>query len=385
MADNPGIPGQAQKTQGSITAQNQGVDGVRPASANKTLSGVKPLAEPVLGVKTPAQVANGAPETSSANNKATKRELEYRVLTITKEPWYKPVGREIPVFFFAHKTSKSVALVGPTGCGKTRFVEHMAFRLKKPLVTVSCVEGMNANDLLGKYVLRGNDAMVWEDGPLTKAIKMGGICYLDEAVEGGKDVMVLIHSLTDHRRILPIQKRNQIIMLNENLLVDLVDGTQFSLIGAGNGNAPENFMLAISYNPFYQSLSKQLKPSTRQRFLFMNMSYPKAEVEREIIAHEAHVDDALANKLVEIGAKTRELRNSGDIKEGAGTRLLIYAAELTGEMEKEITKSSRRTYSSQVLRNEALKIACEFAVIQPLTDELDKQDAIRDIVRSIIR
>ena len=195
-----------------------------------------------------------------------------------------------------------VILKGPTGCGKTRFVEHMAWRLERPLITVACHEDLSSTDLVGRFLLEGEET-VWHDGPLTSAVRNGAICYLDEVVEARKDTVVIIHPLTDHRRRLPIEKRGTIL------------------------DAPPDFMLVVSYNPGYQSILKDLKQSTRQRFVAIDFDYPPPEMETEIVAREGGVDEGTARDLVLIGQKVRNLRGHG-LEEGVSTRLLIYAAQL---------------------------------------------------------
>ena len=195
-------------------------------------------------------------------------------------------------------------LKGPTGCGKTRFMQYLAWKLDRPLITVSCHDDLSTSDLIGRYLVKGNEA-VWVDGPLTMAVKAGAICYLDEIVEARKDTTVVIHPLADDRRELPIEKL----------------GVLYS--------APDDFMLAVSYNPGYQSILKDLKPSTRQRFVSLSFDYPPQELETRIIMREAGVDERFAGQLVSLGRMTRGLKESG-LPEGASTRLLIQAAQLAG-------------------------------------------------------
>jgi nitric oxide reductase NorQ protein len=198
-----------------------------------------------------------------------------------------------------------VMLKGPTGCGKTRFLEFMAFQLKRPLVTVSCHEDLTSSDLVGRFLLEGAET-VWQDGPLTRAVKVGAICYLDEIVEARTDSTVVIHSLTDHRRVLPIEKTGEMLA------------------------AHPNFLLVISYNPGYQSALKDLKPSTRQRFVTLPFGYPPLQAEATIIAHEGGVDAALAQQLALLGSKLRQLEGHGGAG-SVGTRLLVYAAQLVAQ------------------------------------------------------
>ena len=255
-------------------------------------------------------------------------------------PYYLPVGNEVAEFEAAYASRLPVLLKGPTGCGKTRFVEHMTWRLfegdvDSGLITVSCHEDLTATDLVGRYLLKG-DETVWQDGPLTRAVRQGVLCYLDEIVEARKDTTVLIHSLTDHRRVLPIDKT----------------GEQLT--------AHDDFLLVISYNPGYQSMLKDLKTSTRQRFASLTFGYPDEEREAAIIAHESGADAAVAARLALIGAKTRNLREHG-FQEGVSTRLLIYAAEL-------------------VKRGIEPRRACEIAIVQAVSDDANVQQAVGGIV-----
>ena len=257
-------------------------------------------------------------------------------------PWYLPVADEVATFEAAYHARLPVLLKGPTGCGKTRFVEHMAWRLRRAerpladaLVTVACHEDLTATDLVGRYLLAG-DETVWIDGPLTRAVRHGAICYLDEVVEARKDTTVVIHSLTDHRRVLPIEKT----------------GEQLT--------AHPDFLLVISYNPGYQSVLKDLKPSTRQRFVSLEFDYPAPDVEARIIAHESGVDPAVAERLAAIGARVRNLREHG-FEEGVSTRLLIYTAQL-------------------VVGGIAPRRACDVAIARAVTDDADVQRAVAEIV-----
>ena len=231
---------------------------------------------------------------------------------LEQEPYYLPLADEIEVFLAAYQQRLPVLLKGPTGCGKTRFVEYMAHRiyrqengaakLQQPLQTVACHEDLSATDLVGRYLLKG-DETVWQDGPLTRAVKDGAICYLDEIVEARKDSTVLIHSLTDHRRILPIEKLGTIL------------------------EAHPDFLLVISYNPGYQNVLKDLKPSTRQRFISIEFDYPPEAEEARVISHESGVELAKAEQLALLGTKIRNLKSHG-FNEGVSTRLLIYAGQL---------------------------------------------------------
>jgi nitric oxide reductase NorQ protein len=277
---------------------------------------------------------------------------------VTVEPFYEPVKDEIELFVSAYAEKIPVLLKGPTGCGKTRFVEYMAYKLGSPvsvireadgngahaeetgrqLITVACHEDLTASDLVGRYLLEG-DSTRWIDGPLTRAVKAGAICYLDEIVEARKDTTVLIHPLTDHRRLLPIEKLGQIV------------------------EAKDGFLLVISYNPGYQSALKDLKHSTRQRFMSIEFGYPPRDLEAKIIAHESGVGDSLAMELAKLGEKVRHLKEHG-LAEGVSTRLLIYAGKL---IHQGITP--RR--------------ACQVAVIWALTDDRDVQRSIEEVVSSI--
>jgi len=275
------------------------------------------------------------------------------------EPYYLPLGNEVEVFEAAYAQKIPVLLKGPTGCGKTRFVEYMAYKLGRPLttvkprtkealtsadrgsiplVTVACHEDLSATDLVGRYLLEGESTR-WIDGPLTRAVKSGAICYLDEIVEARKDTTVLIHPLTDHRRLLPVEKRGQVI------------------------EASGNFMLVISYNPGYQSALKDLKHSTRQRFIAIEFGYPTRESEKEIIEHEGEVSPEVAWELAKLGEKVRNLREHG-LEEGVSTRLLIYAARLIRE-------------------GIPPREACQVAIVWSPTDDAEVQRGIEEVVSTI--
>jgi nitric oxide reductase NorQ protein len=217
-------------------------------------------------------------------------------------PFYLPTGDEVEVFEAADANRLPVLLKGPTGCGKTRFVEYMARRLGRELITVACHDDLSAADLVGRYLLTNGDT-VWNEGPLTRAARTGAICYLDEVIEARRDTTVIIHSLTDHRRLLPIDKLSTTIP------------------------AHDDFRLVVSFNPGYQSAVKSLKPSTRQRFVAIEFDHPSAELETRIIAHEAGIGVELAEILATIGGKIRALADRG-LAEGVSTRLLIYAGQL---------------------------------------------------------
>lgn len=264
------------------------------------------------------------------------------------EPYYLPLGDEIAVFRAAYAARLPILLKGPTGCGKTRFVEHMAWRLYReerasplalPLLTISCHEDLTATDMVGRFLLQG-DSTVWSDGPLTRAVRTGAICYLDEVVEARKDTTVLIHSLTDHRRLLPIEKTGELLP------------------------AHPDFLLVMSYNPGYQSVLKDLKPSTRQRFVSLTFDYPDREREAAIVAHETGVDGALADRLAVIGEKVRNLREHG-FEEGVSTRLLVYTGQLTA-------------------RGIDPRRAADIAIVNAVSDDATVQSAIRDIVDAVL-
>ena len=271
-------------------------------------------------------------------SRADVRTLITPLVRIEREPYYHATGDELAVFEAAAGSRLPVMLKGPTGCGKTRFVEHMAWRLKRPLVTVACHDDLTTADLVGRYLIVG-DETVWMDGPLTAAVRAGAICYLDEIVEARKDTTVVIHPLTDSRRALPVEKHGEYI------------------------EAPPEFMLVISYNPGYQSVLKEMKPSTRQRFVALDFDYPAAEVEASIVAHEGGVDADTAKKLVKLGTLTRKLKGAG-LDEGAGTRLLVHAAQL-------------------IAAGMAPATACTAAVARPLADEADTRDALDDLIRAV--
>ncbi len=250
---------------------------------------------------------------------------------VTIEPWYRPVGDEIALFDAAYAARMPVMLKGPTGCGKTRFVEHMAWRLGRPLVTVACNEDMTASDLVGRFLLDAEGTR-WQDGPLALAARHGAICYLDEVVEARQDTTVVIHPLTDNRRVLPLEKKGELL------------------------RAHPDFYLVISYNPGYQTLMKDLKQSTKQRFGALDFTWPEADVETEIVAHEAGIDPATARKLVSIGARARNLKGHG-LDEGVSTRMLIHAGRL-------------------MALGVASVPACTMAIVRPITDDADMRDAL---------
>jgi len=250
---------------------------------------------------------------------------------IEREPYYCPVGSEVEMYQAAYAARMPVMLKGPTGCGKSRFVEYMAWKLGKPLITVACNEDMTASDLVGRHLLDINGTR-WQDGPLTVAARIGAICYLDEIVEARQDTTVVIHPLTDHRRELPLEKKGELV------------------------RAHADFQIVISYNPGYQSLMKDLKQSTKQRFGGLDFDYPQTETEIEIVAHEGGVQRDIAEKLVQIAQRSRNLKGHG-LDEGMSTRLLVYAAQL-------------------VAKGIAPQAACRMALVTPLTDDPDMRDTL---------
>jgi len=253
-------------------------------------------------------------------------------------PYYVAGGEEIALFEAAHADGTAVMLKGPTGCGKTRFVEFMSWRLARPLVTLACHDDLSATDLTGRWLVRGGDT-VWQDGALTLAARHGAICYLDEVVESRQDVVVVIHPLSDHRRLLPIEKHGEIV------------------------DAAPGFQLVISYNPGYQHSLKELKPSTRQRFVTVGFDFPPPDVEREIVVHEGRVDEATARQLVELAIRVRRLRDRG-LPEVPSTRVLVAAAKL-------------------IARGISPVVACRSALSGPLTDDPDVLAAIDDLIRGM--
>ena len=250
-------------------------------------------------------------------------------------PYYVAIGDEIAVFETCHARRLPVMLKGPTGCGKTRFVEHMAWRLGRPLITVACHDDLSASDLTGRYIIRGNDT-VWLDGPLALATRAGAICYLDEIIEARTDTIVVIHPLTDDRRLLPLDKTGEIV------------------------EAAAGFQLVISYNPGYQHALKDLKPSTRQRFVALEFDFPPASIEADIVAHEGGVDRSTAVGLVTVTNRLRQLGDQG-LAEVPSTRLIVATARLV---------------ASEI----PIRTACRTALLGPLTDDADLLAAMHDIV-----
>lgn len=253
-------------------------------------------------------------------------------------PHYQATGDECALFQTAYDNGLPLLLKGPTGCGKTRFVEHMAAKLGRPLHTVACHDDLSAADLIGRYLLRGGETE-WVDGPLTRAVREGAICYLDEVVEARKDVTVVLHPLTDTRRTLMLDRTGEEL------------------------HAPPGFMLVASYNPGYQNVLKRLKPSTRQRFLSISFDFPDAETETRVVATESGLAEDRVRPLVRLAGHIRSLSGM-DLEEGVSTRLLIYAASLmAGGM--------------------AVDRALDAAIVEPLTDDEDTARALRDLVNTV--
>jgi nitric oxide reductase NorQ protein len=250
---------------------------------------------------------------------------------IRDEPYYRSVGDEVVLYEAAYSVRMPMMLKGPTGCGKTRFVEYMAWKLGKPLITVACNEDMTASDLVGRFLLDATGTR-WQDGPLTVAARHGALCYLDEVVEARQDTTVVIHPLTDARRVLPLDKKGELV------------------------RAHTDFQLVISYNPGYQSLMKDLKQSTKQRFGALDFSYPEHAIEVEIVIHEAGVTESVAGKLVAIAERARNLKGHG-LDEGISTRMLVHAGSL-------------------IARGVAPIDACRVALVRPITDDPDMRDAL---------
>jgi nitric oxide reductase NorQ protein len=254
-------------------------------------------------------------------------------------PFYAAQAGECDLFAHAWKKQLPLLIKGPTGCGKTRFVEHMAARLGRPLITVSCHDDLSASDLVGRFLI-GDGNTMWSDGPLARAVRSGAICYLDEVVEARKDTTVVLHPLADDRRILPIERTGE----------ELV--------------APPEFMLVISYNPGYQNLLKGLKPSTRQRFVALSLNYPTPDIERTIVQNETGATEAVASQLVRLATSLRRLTDH-DLEETASTRLLVAAGRLAAS-------------------GLPLSLACRAAIIDALTDDTDTAAALREVVRAVI-
>lgn len=252
-------------------------------------------------------------------------------------PYYESVGNECTMFEQAFQQRLPLLLKGPTGCGKTRFVSHMAARLGKPLFTVSCHDDLTAADLTGRYLLQGGETR-WVDGPLTRAVREGGICYLDEVVEARKDVTVVMHPLTDDRRLLPLERTGELL------------------------EAPDDFMLVVSYNPGYQHILKSLKPSTRQRFVAMSFDFPPPQVERDIVARESGLAPERCAALVNLAASLRDMKGQ-DLEEGVSTRLLVYCATL-------------------IAAGMPIREAARATLVEPLSDDADVQEGLMEAIQA---
>jgi nitric oxide reductase NorQ protein len=250
-------------------------------------------------------------------------------------PFYRPQGREVELFEHAYRNQLPLLIKGPTGCGKTRFIAHMAARLNRPLYTVACHDDLSAADLVGRHLI-GESGTYWQDGPLTRAVREGGICYLDEVVEARKDTTVVLHPLTDDRRILPLERTGETLQ------------------------APPEFMLVVSYNPGYQNILKGMKPSTRQRFVSLSFDFPAPELEQEIVMTETGIDALLARRLVNLAGSLRALKEH-DLEEAASTRLVVYAASL-------------------IKSGFAPVEACRAAMVETLTDDEETAAALMEIV-----
>ncbi len=252
-------------------------------------------------------------------------------------PYYQPHANEIELFEYAFNNQLPVLIKGPTGCGKTRFITHMAARLDIPLNTVACHDDLTAADLVGRHLI-GDGETYWSDGPLTRSVRHGGICYLDEVIEARKDTTVVLHPLSDDRRILPLDRTGEVL------------------------EAPDNFMLVVSYNPGYQNFMKGMKPSTRQRFISIRFDFPTPELERQILSNESGADEDVVKRLVSLGGALRALKDH-DLEEAASTRLLIYAARLIQSGFNPVE-------------------ACRCSLVEPLTDDLQTADALMEIARA---
>ncbi|MDX5374235.1 MAG: CbbQ/NirQ/NorQ/GpvN family protein [Gammaproteobacteria bacterium] len=252
-------------------------------------------------------------------------------------PFYQPVGSECDLFERAYRQRLPLLLKGPTGCGKTRFVSHMAARLGRPLFTVSCHDDLTAADLTGRYLLQGGETR-WVDGPLTRAVREGGICYLDEVVEARKDVTVVLHPLTDDRRLLPLERTGELL------------------------EAPDTFMLVVSYNPGYQHILKSLKPSTRQRFVATSFDFPPPDLERDIVARESGLAQAQCAALVNLAARLRAMKGQ-DLEEGVSTRLLVYCATL-------------------IASGMPILEAARVTLVEPLSDDEDVQQGLLEAIHA---
>jgi nitric oxide reductase NorQ protein len=267
----------------------------------------------------------------------SKSAVDPKQYIIKNKPYYEPVDNEVELYEAAYAARMPMMLKGPTGCGKSRFVEYMAYKLGRPLITVACNEDMTASDLVGRFLLDA-DGTKWQDGPLTTAARIGAICYLDEVVEARQDTTVVIHPLTDHRRSLPLDKKGELI------------------------EAHPDFQLVISYNPGYQSLMKDLKQSTKQRFGALNFDYPVEKIEIEIVSKESNIDKEMAEKLVHIAHRARNLKGHG-LDEGISTRLLVYAGQL-------------------INKGVEPQAACMITMVTPLTDDPDMRDTLEAAVQT---
>lgn len=264
--------------------------------------------------------------------------VEIEQYVVNKEPYYEAVGEEIKLYQAAYDARLPVMVKGPTGCGKSRFIEYMAWKLGKPLMTVACNEDMTASDLVGRFLLDSNGTR-WVDGPLTIAARHGAICYLDEVVEARQDTTVVIHPLTDHRRTLPLDKKGELVQ------------------------AHPDFQLVISYNPGYQSLMKDLKQSTKQRFCGFDFDYPSADLEKRILVSETGIEAGYAEALVQVAQTARNLKGHG-LDEGISTRLLVYAATLMGQGVDAIN-------------------ACQMALVRPITDDPDIRETLDHAIDAV--
>jgi nitric oxide reductase NorQ protein len=263
--------------------------------------------------------------------------VEPKQYTIKTEPYYEPVADEVALYEAAYNARMPMMLKGPTGCGKSRFVEYMAYKLGRPLITVACNEDMTASDLVGRFLL-DKDGTKWQDGPLTTAARIGAICYLDEIVEARQDTTVVIHPITDHRRQLPLDKKGEMV------------------------DAHPDFQLVISYNPGYQSLMKDLKQSTKQRFGALDFDYPEEKIETAIVAKESSIDEETSHKLVQIAHRARNLKGHG-LDEGISTRLLVYAGQLIAKGIEPVA-------------------ACNMTMVTPLTDDPDMRETLSAAVNT---
>lgn len=286
-----------------------------------------------------AQGASGPAGSGLLSSSSSGADVPVHASEAADVPFYAPQAGERELFEHCFRRQLPLLIKGPTGCGKTRFVEHMAARLGRPLVTVSCHDDLSAADLVGRHLIGDGDT-VWSDGPLTRAVRQGAILYLDEVVEARKDTTVVLHPLADDRRVLPIERTGELLQ------------------------APPEFMLVISYNPGYQNLLKGLKPSTRQRFTALSLGYPEATVERAILEREGDASPALAARLVQLAHALRRITDH-DLEETASTRLLVMAARL-------------------VSSGLSLREACRAAIVDALTDDAETAAALGDVVRAVI-